>query len=194
MVEGRKRSKSPSLGMHEMTWGGRIGRCPPANPNPMALLPLRGEVSDVSSGNIAAGRFGPRSADPRSKPSSRTRIDLAPFWGIGRYRSRELVLKRAAAPCARVRLRGGGATAEEIRGFCQGERPGRRSWRHRAPSGKRAERVCSGLAAGGTWIRTLGPPALTRIFRNAGTDPTRRRGAETLRGTGDFPGIAMTLV
>jgi hypothetical protein len=62
MVEGANAQKAPSLGMHEMTWGGRIGRCPPANPNPMALLSLRGEVSDVSSGNIAADRFGPRSA------------------------------------------------------------------------------------------------------------------------------------
>ena len=59
MVEGRKHSKSLSLGMYEMTWGGRIGRCPPANPNPMARRPLRSEVSDVSSGNTAADRFGP---------------------------------------------------------------------------------------------------------------------------------------
>jgi len=35
--------------------------------------------------------------------------------------------------------------------------------------------------------------ACTRIFRNARTDGTRRRGAGTFGGTGDFPGITLDL-
>src|ERR1700730_10633644 len=35
--------------------------------------------------------------------------------------------------------------------------------------------------------------ACTRIFRNARTDGTRRRGVGTYGGTGDFPGITLDL-